>query len=188
MKNLKQIAFLILGALVLSISAISCKKDGSKPGNGNDNTGAPHYVDPQLVGSWMWTSGSDGAYYDDNGVYHGAAYGFATKFTVNTNGYGTCFNHVFSDLGYGSRLVVDISYKGYFEMDNQGNLSFYPTSGTYKSSSGTNRPLSGDELYNASTGTGRVLTYPNVAFTTLGGRECFTLTFSDNETDVFYKM
>ena len=78
--NFKKIAFIVLGALFISLTATSCSKSGTKPGTGTDSGGgASHYVDPKLVGEWMWTDGSD-AYYDDDGVYHGAAYGFATKF------------------------------------------------------------------------------------------------------------
>lgn len=186
--NLNKLFFAIVGCLVLSIATMSCSKDGAKPDNTGGNYGT-HYIDPQLAGECMWTSSSDGGYYDDNGVYQGSAYGFATKVAVDANGNGTLFNHVFSDLGYGSKLVVDIYYNGYYEMDDEGNLNFYPMSGTYKSSSGTNRALRPDELYNPSTGGGRIISYPSVNFTTQNGRECFTITYSESqETDYFYKL
>ena len=186
--NLTKLFFAIASCLVLSILTTSCSKDGTTPGNNNGGNYGTHYIDPQLAGEWMWTSGSDGAYYDDNGVYHGAAYGFATKFTVDANGNGTCFQHVYSSIGPGTELAVDIAYNGYYEMDDEGSLNFYPMSGTYKSTSGTNRALHGDELYNPSTGGGRILTYPSVNFTTQNGRECLTVTYSDIETDYFYKL
>jgi hypothetical protein len=186
--NLSKILFLIAGCLALSISAMSCSKDSTKPGNNGGDYGT-HHIDPQLAGDWMWTSGSDIGYYDDNGVFQGSGYGFATKVAVDAKGNGTLFNHVFSDLGYGSKLVVDIYYNGYYEMDDQGNLNFYPMSGTYKSSSGTNRALRPDELYNPSTGGGRIISYPAVNFTTANRRECFTITYSaSQETDYFYKL
>lgn len=185
--NLKNLFFAITGCLVLSISTMSCSKDGASPGNNGGNYGT-HYIDPKLAGEWIWTSGSDGGYYDDNGVYQGAEYGFATQLTVDAKGNGTLFNHVFSDLGYGSKLVVDIYYNGYYEMDDQGNLNFHPMSGNYKSSSGTNRALRPDELYNPSTGDG-IISYPSVNFTTVNNRACFTITYSESEeTEYFYKL
>jgi hypothetical protein len=43
----------------------------------------------------MWTEGSDGAYYDNDGVNHRAAYSMATQFKIGADGYGTCVNNVF---------------------------------------------------------------------------------------------
>ena len=137
----QKFAFVIAGFLVLAISVTSCKKDSVKPSK--DDTGI-HKIDPKLVGQWMWTQGSDGAYYDDNGVYNGPAYGLASKYTINADGSGTCFNHMYSTIGAGTGLEVNISYVGFFESDDQGHLGFFPTSGTYKSSSGENRPLRAD--------------------------------------------
>lgn len=45
-----------------------------------------HNINPGLVGKWMWTEGSDIAYYSDNGVYTGSAYGLATQYTVKADG------------------------------------------------------------------------------------------------------
>ena len=97
--NLKKLLFVIIGCLALTVFASSCDKK-TKPNNGVDN--GPHHVDAQFVGKWLWTKGSDGAYYDDNGVYQGAAYGMAIQFKIDADGYGTCFNHVFSTIGKGS--------------------------------------------------------------------------------------
>jgi hypothetical protein len=152
--NIMKLLFSIAGCLLFSISVMSCSKDSTKPGSNNGGNYGTHHISPQLSGKWMWTSTSDVGYYDNSGVYQGQAYGFATQVQTDANGNGTLFNHIFSDMGYGSKLVVDIYYNGYYEMDDQGNLNFYPMSGTYKSSSGTNRALRPDELYNPSTGDG----------------------------------
>ena len=186
--NLKKLAFVILGFSVLSISAISCKKDATAPDNDNGTTTGTHSIDPRLVGKWLWTEGSDAGYYDDNGVYSGSGYGFAMQFNVDANGNGTCFSYVRSSIGGGTGLEVDIWYKGFFEMDNQGHMGFYPTSGTYKSTSGTNRALRPDELWNVSKGSGRSITFDQVTFTTQGGRECFQVTGSDQKVDAFFKV
>jgi hypothetical protein len=116
--NLRKLLFAIIGCLALTVFTTSCKKDGSNPGNEVNN--GNHHIDPQFVGKWMWTEGSDGAYYDNNGVYHGSAYGLATQYNIGADGYGTCFNHVFSTIGEGTYLEVNISSSGFFESDDQG--------------------------------------------------------------------
>ena len=175
MKKLKYIQLLItcIGFLVISTSVFAKDK---------------HLIDPRLVGKWMWTKASDGGYYSQSGVYSGAAYGFAIQYTVNADGSGSCFKHVQSTLGVGSGLVVDISYQGFFEMDDQGHMGFFPTSGTYKSSSGTNRVLRPDELWNTQTNKGMNYLYNKVEFTTQGGRPCYHTTSSDGKVDTFFKM
>src|SRR3954454_13271828 len=70
--NLKKLFFTILSCLALAVITTSCTKKGTTPDNLVDNS--PHLVDARFVGKWMWTKGSDGAYYDNDGVYHGAAY------------------------------------------------------------------------------------------------------------------
>ena len=147
-----------------------------------------HHIDARLVGKWMWTKASDGAYYKDNGVYSGSAYGFAIQYTINADGSGTCFNHVSSSLGVGNLLEVNIYYNGFFESDDQGHMGFFPTSGTYKSSSGTNRPLRADELWNTTTNTGRNFLSKQLQFTTQGNRSCFKTTSDDGKTDTFFKQ
>ncbi len=176
----------ILGALVLSLSAISCTKD-DVVNPGDPGTGI-HKVDPKLVGKWMWTNGSDAAYYDNNGVYKGSAYGFALQFTINADGTGTCFDHIFSTLGGGTGLEVNISYNGYYESDSQGNMDFYSTGGTYKSTSGTNRALRSDEVWNPQTGKGAHFDLHHLVLTTQGQRVCFQVTDSDGSVSTFYKM
>ncbi len=178
-----------LSAICILLAAIvftSCAKEGTDK-NDNDNSGK-HYVDAKFVGKWFWTKGSDAAYYDDNGVYSGAAYGMATQFNIQADGYGTCFNHIYSTLGAGTALEVNISYKGFFESDDQGHLGFFPTSGTYKSTSGENRPLRQDELWNTKTNTGASMIYQKIVFTTQGGRQCFQTTASDGTVDSYFKV
>lgn len=189
--NIKQTATIFLGLLLFFFTATSCSKNSDKPGS---STGIPgtndygtHNIDPKLKGEWMWTSGSDGGYYDDNGTWVGSAYGFAMRTSIDAKGNGTLYSHIFSDLGGGSYLAVDIYYTGYYEMDNAGNLTFYSMGGRYVSSSGTDRPLSGDEIYNPSTGSGRTLSFPAIQFKTIGGRACFTTT-SSGEEEAFYKQ
>ena len=145
-------------------------------------------MDAQFVGKWLWTKGSDGAYYDDNGVYQGAAYGMAIQFKIGADGYGTCFNHVFSTIGEGTYLEVNISNEGSFESDDEGHLGFFTISGTYKSTSGENRALRTDELWNTKAGAGVNLLYQHVTFTTQGGRSCFQTTTSDGTVDTYFKM
>jgi hypothetical protein len=158
--RIEKLTFVILSILALSITATSCKKDvNANPGSENGGSTGIHKVDSKLVGKWMWTEGSDGAYYDDNGVYNGSAYGLASQYTIKADGSGTCFNHIYSTIGAGTDLEVNISYKGFFESDDQGHLGFFPTSGTYKSSSGENRSLRADELWNTQTNTGRNFLY-----------------------------
>jgi len=187
MKKVNFIRFFIalIGFFVIAASTTSCKKDGAKPDKpGTDN----HPVDARFVGKWMWTEGSDGAYYDDNGVYHGAAYGLATQFNIGANGYGTCYSHVFSTIGEGTYLEVNISYKGFFESDDEGHLGFFPTSGTYQSTSGENRELRPDELWNTQSGSGVNFLYQQVTFTRQGGRDCFQTTASNGTVDTYFKV
>ena len=184
--NLRKLLFAIIGCLALAIFTTSCKKDGNNPDNEVDK--GNHHIDPQFVGKWMWTEGSDGAYYDNNGVYHGAAYGLATQYNIGADGYGTCFNHVFSTVGEGTYLEVNISSNGFFESDDQGHLGFFPTSGTYKSTSGENRTLRPDELWNTQKGTGVSYLYQQVSFTTQGGRSCFQTTAGNGTVDTYFKV
>ena len=187
--NFKKFAIATLYVLALSIAAIGCKKSSI-----NDNANSPdptdpgnHVIDSRFVGTWMWTKGSDGAYYDGNGTYIGSAYGFAMQYTIHADGTGTAFNHVFSTIGVGTGVEVNISSKGFFESDNDGHMGYFPLSGTYKSTS-QNRVLAGDELWNVSSGTGRSYVYQKVVFTTQGGRECFQVTSTSGVTDTFFKI
>jgi hypothetical protein len=185
--NFQKLAFVILGFLVLTISATSCKKDvNPDPGTGTDN--GIHKVDPRLVGSWLWTQGSSGAYYDNNGVYVGPAYGLASKYIINADGSGTCYNHMYSTIGAGTGIEVNISYVGFFETDDEGHMGFFPTSGTYKSTSGENRALRADELWNTQTNKGRSFLYQKLVFTTQGGRQCFQVTSSEGIVDTYFKV
>jgi hypothetical protein len=182
----QQLRVIISSLLIISMSFTACEKDDIvKP---TQPTPVIHNVDPRLVGSWMWTQGSTGAYYDNNGVYNGPAYGLAAKYSINTDGSGTCYNHLYSTIGTGTGLEVNISYVGFFESDDQGHLGFFPTSGTYKSSSGENRALRSDELWNTQTNTGRKFLYQKLVFTKQGGRECFQVTSSDGVVDTYFKI
>jgi hypothetical protein len=179
----------IIGLFAVSISVTSCKKDNSvAPDIENNGSTGEHKVDPRLVGKWMWTRGSDGAYYDNNGVYNGPAYGLATQYTINADGSGTGFNHMYSSIGMGSGLEVNITYKGFFESDDSGHLGFFPTGGTYKSSSGENRLLRQDEVWNTQTNTGFKFLYQKLTFATQGQRECFQVTATDGTVDTFFKV
>ena len=183
--TLQQLRLIITSLLVITTSLISCKKDNNdKP---TTDTGI-HKIDPKLTGSWMWTQGSSGAYYDNNGVYQGPAYGLAAKYTINADGSGTCFNHLYSTIGAGTGLEVNISYVGFFESDDQGHMGFFPTSGTYKSSSGENRALRADELWNTQTNSGRNFLYQKLVITTQAGRECFQVTSSSGVVDTYFKI
>jgi hypothetical protein len=177
--------YFIVCFFALLISATSCKKSNSSITT-KDDTGK-HIVDSRLVGKWMWTQNSDGAYYDNNGVYNGSAYGLASQYTINADGYGTCFNHMYSTIGTGTGLEVNISYNGFFESDDKGHFGFFPTSGTYKSSRGENRPLRADELWNSQTAKGAFL-YQKLVFTTQGQRSCFQVTSSSGTVDTYYKV
>lgn len=185
--NLKQLALMLLGILFLSIAATSCSKTGSAPGVPGIKDYGTHSIDPQLQGDWMWTEGSDIGYYNSDGTWSGGGYGFANRLSINSKGNGTLYSHIFSDLGPGSYLGVDIYYTGYYELDDNGTLTFYPMEGRYTNTDGTNRPLRSDELYNPSTGEGRTLYYPNISLTENGGREAFSTT-SSGVTDYFYKQ
>ena len=186
-KLTQKLAFFLAGLLIFSISATSCSKDKLADKGGDPYTGT-HPVDPRLVGKWMWTKGSYGAYYDDNGVYKGSAYGFAWQYTINTDGSGTAYSHVYSTIGTGTGLEVNIYYKGFYESDDQGRLGFFPTSGTYKSSSGENRSLRADELWNTKTNSGRNFVNQKLVFTSQGGKSCFQVTSASGVTDTFFKM
>jgi hypothetical protein len=147
-----------------------------------------HKIDSRLVGKWMWTQASSGAYFSESGVYKGSAYGFAIQYSVNADGSGTCFKHVQSTLGIGSSLTVDISYTGFFEMDDQGHMGFFPTGGTYTSSSSGKRALRADELWNTQTNKGVNYLYQKLQFTAQGGRFCYQVTSSDGKVDTFFKL
>ncbi len=185
----KQIAFIILGTLFISFSATSCSKSSpDHPGGGGTVDYGTHTIDPQMAGNWMWTDGSDAGYWDDNGVYQGDGYGFAIKVSADAKGNGSWYQHIYSDLGGGgSYFEVDINYYGYFETDNQSNVTFYPMSGRYRTNTGTDRALKSDELYHPSDGSGRTLSLPAINFTEQGGRTCFIST-SGSEQDVFFKL
>jgi hypothetical protein len=181
--TLKSMLNICLGMLVISLA--SCTKDPiDKP---IPPTGV-HNIDPKLIGKWMWTQGSSGSYYDDNGVFNGPAYGLATQYNIGADGYGTCFNHAYSTLGAGTSLEVNISSNGFFESDDQGHLGFFPTSGTYKSTSGENRSLRADELWNTQTNSGKCSLYQKLVVTTQGGRECFQVTASNGVVDTYFKV
>lgn len=180
--SLTKLTLVILACVGFSVSALCSEKDTSTP------AGGVHIIDPKLVGKWMWTKGSDAAYYSDNGVYKGSAYGFALQFTINADGSGTCFNHIHSTLGAGSSFEVNISSKGFFESDDQGHLGYFPLGGTYKSSRGEARALRPDELWDTKTNTGKNLLYQKVVVTKQGGRDCFQTTSSDGIVDSFFKI
>ncbi|MBE7171027.1 MAG: hypothetical protein INR73_10575 [Williamsia sp.] len=183
---MQKLAISLAVLLVFSISATSCSKDSTA--TSTDPVQGVHKVDPRIVGKWMWTKGSDGAYYDNNGVYKGSAYGFAWLYTINADGSGTAYSHVYSTIGIGTGLEVNISYKGFYETDDQGHLGFFPTSGTYQSTSGENRALRADELWNTKTNTGRSFVNQQLVFTTQGNRTCFQVTSSNGVTDTFFKQ
>lgn len=176
--------FTMVALVAISVFG-SCTKKDSKPDVITDP--GTHHIDAKFVGKWLWTESSDIGYYDDNGVFTGNGYGLATQYNIQANGLGTCFNHIYSTIGAGTGLEVNISYQGFFESDDEGHLGFFPTSGTYKSSSGENRALRPDELWNANTGTGATL-YQQVTVTTQGGKTCFKTTASNGTVDTFFKM
>jgi|GEM_PF-1564274 len=188
MKNitLKTLALAVLSSLMFTTYAAGPKKAKAKPVS-NEGDSTSHIVDTKFVGKWLWTKGSNSAYYNSNGVYNGAAYGMAVQLKIDANGYGTCFKHIFSNLGVGSYLEVNISYNGFFESDAQGHLGFFPTSGTYKSTGGENRALRPDELWDAKASTGAML-YQKVNFTTQGSRECFQVTASNGVVDTYFRV
>ncbi len=178
----------IISATILSfiITLTGYLKSSAQPDNLNNSSS--HNVDSKLVGTWMWTESADGAYYNDNGTYQGPAYGLAIEYKINADGSGTCFNHFTSTIGAGTSFTVDISSKGFFESDNQQHLGYFPISGTYKTSKGTNRSLAGDELWDNSTNTGKNFLYQKLEFKTINGRQCFEVTSSDNITDRYWKV
>jgi hypothetical protein len=67
-------------------------------------------------------------------------------------------------------------------------MGFFPTSGTYKSSSGENRALRADELWNTQTNSGRNFLYQKLVITTQAGRECFQVTSSNGVVDTYFKI
>ncbi|WP_186292533.1 hypothetical protein [Mucilaginibacter corticis] len=157
-------------------------------GNQGNSGGGKHVVDAKLVGTWLWTQGSDAAYYDANGTYVGDAYGFATQFTIKADGTGSCYMHLYSSLGPGSTIVVDISSTGFFETDSQGHLGYFPTAGTYESSNSGSRNLYPSELYDEANKSGKVFLYQDVKVTSQGGRNCYTTTASDGTVDTYFKV
>lgn len=167
----------------------SCSKNvkGSPTENntGNDET---HIVDSKLVGTWLWAQSSDGGSYNSDGTWMGSQYGLARQFTINADGTGTCFEHLYSSLDGNTGLEVNISSKGFFESDGQGHLGYFPLSGTYKSSSGDNRNLSGDEIYDTQTRKGRVILLQKLIFTLTGSKASFQVTSDDNVTDTYIKQ
>lgn len=188
MKTMKQNRLaLMLSAVIISMATFSCSKSSSQPGGSNGGT-ETHIVDSRLVGTWMWSEAGDGAYYDDNGTYEGPAYGLALEYKIGADGNGTCFNHLYSSIGAGTEFTVDISSTGFFESDNQQHFGYFPLNGTYKSSEGTNRALSGAELWNTQTNTGKSFLYQKLEFKTIGGKQCFQVTSSDNVTDTYWKV
>lgn len=183
--TMKQIVCMMISAAVM-LCTMSCSKSADKPGGGIAiKDYGTHNIDPQLQGQWMWTSGSDIGNYDENGTWQGSGYGFAWRLAVDGKGNGTLFSHIFVDGG--SYFGVDIYYNGYYEMDADNNLTFYPMEGRYTNSKGTNRPLNADEVYNTSTHAGRTIPFPQVQFKTQAGREAFTTT-TDNDEEVFFKQ
>lgn len=180
---------LIFASALLIVTFASCSKTANgTPGNGNSGNAETHVVDVKLVGTWLWTKSSDGGYYNSDGTWMGSQYGLARQFTINADGTGTCFDHLYSSLDGNSGLEVNISSKGFFESDNQGHLGYFPLSGTYKSSSGDNHNLSGDEVYDTQTRKGRVVLYQQVTFTQTGGKTSFQVISSDGITDTFTKQ
>ena len=155
---------------IVVIGLTGCKKTTQQPGN---NVSDKHTIDARLTGTWLWTQGSDGAYYDNYGAYIGNAYGFATQYSINADGTGSSFSHVFSTIGVGSGIAVDIASTGFFETDGQGHMGYFPTSGTYTSGNGGKRSLNADELYNATTKSGKSFLYQQLTFAVQGGRQCY---------------
>lgn len=178
-------AFCAAALLIAALSGFT-KKDALA--KANKVNGDIHNVDGRLVGKWMWTKGSAGAYYDNNGTYKGSAYGFATQYNIAADGSGTCFSHIHSTIGAGSSLEVNISYTGFYESDDQGHLGFFPTSGTYQSSSGMARPLRADELWDVKANKGKCFLSQKLVITKQGERDCFKVTASDGTVDTFFKM
>ena len=183
----KQTALLILSIVIISFAGTGCSKSSDNPGNsipGIHDYGT-HTIDARMKGEWMWTSGSDIGYYDENGTWEGSGYGFAYRMNIDAKGNGTLYSHIFANAtGY---FGVDIYYTGYYETDNAGNLTFYSMGGQYVTSDGTDRALAGDEIYNASTGKGRTVSFPAIQFKTINNKECFTTTSSGVE-DIFWKQ
>ncbi len=178
-------AFCATTLLIVALSSFTKKAVLTKTTKAN---GDIHNVDGRLIGKWMWTKGSSGVYYDNNGTYKGSAYGFATQYNIEADGMGTCFSHIHSTIGAGSSLEVNISYNGFYESDDQGHLGFFPTSGTYQSSSGTNRPLRPDELWDVKANKGKCFLSQKLVITKQGERECFKVTANDGTVDTFFKM
>lgn len=174
-------------AITFSLAVLtSCKK--SSGNSGTDNNTGPHVVDPRLVGTWIWTSAGDASWYDNNGVYTGPSYGMAQRYQIKADGSGTAFSHIYSTLGPGSSLEVNISSTGFFESDDKGHLGYFPLKGRYKSSSGEDRALNSSEIYNAKEGTGKTDLFQKLEFKTIDGRQCFEVTSSQNITDRYYKI
>ena len=172
---------------MLSLVALTSCKKSSGGSDTNINTGT-HVVDARLVGKWQWTSAGDASWYDNNGVYTGPSYGMAQQYKINSDGSGSAFSHIYSTLGPGSSLEVNISSTGFYESDDKGHLGYFPLKGTYKSTSGENRALNPSEVYNTKDGSGKVYLFQKLEFKTINGRQCFEVTSSENITDRYYKI
>jgi hypothetical protein len=179
-------SILMMALFAIVSTATSCSKNSTKPVNPSGPS--EHVVDAKLVGTWIWTSSGDASWYDENGVYTGPSYGLAERYEIHADGSGSSFSHLYSTIGAGSSLEVNIASEGFFESDNAGHFGYFPLSGTYKSSSGENRNLRPDELYNEATGEGKYYLYQKLVFKTIDGRECFEVTSSDGLTDRYYKI
>ena len=174
-------------AVSLSVAVLtSCKKASGK--SDTDTNTEVHFVDTKLVGKWQWTSAGDASWYDNNGVYTGPSYGMAQPYLIKSDGSGSAFSHIYSSLGPGSYLEVNISSTGFFESDDKGHLGYFPLKGHYKSSSGEDRALNSSEVYNTKDGTGKIDLFQKLEFKTINGRPCFEVTSSQNITDRYYKI
>jgi hypothetical protein len=183
-KSLKPLFRLAIALFAIVTTTISCSKKNDKP----DTNPPEHSVDSRLVGTWIWTSSGEAGWYDDNGVYTGPSYGLAERYEVREDGTGSSFSHLFSTIGAGTSLEVNIASQGFFESDDEGHFGYFPLSGTYKSTSGENRNLRPDELYDPVKGEGKVYLYQKLEFKTIDGKKCFEVTSSDGVTDRYYKV
>lgn len=186
---MKKILLRSFGSLIATLSLVvltSCRK--SSGGSDTDSPTETHFVDPRLVGTWQWTSAGDASWYDNNGVYTGPSYGMAQRYQIKADGSGSSFSHIFSNLGPGSSLEVNISSTGFYESDDKGHFGYFPLKGQYKSSSGENRALNSSEVYNEKDASGKVYLFQKLEFKTIDGRQCFEVTSSNNITDRYYKI
>jgi hypothetical protein len=209
-RKLKTIAMMAMAILTLSVSATSCSKTGDKPvitnppdttnggtHGGTDSSQNPnpgpvdHYVDPKLVGTWMWTSAGDQMWYDNNGTYTGPSYGLALEYKINADGTGTSLSHFTSTLGSGTGMEVNIASTGFYESDDQAHFGYFPLSGSYESvgaSGGEDRDLNSTEVYDPATGTGKYYVYQKLVFGEVNGRKYLEVTSSENITDRYWKV